>query len=103
MKKVSEKIQASLIIKDALTLLCWISIIFTIIAIIGVFLSTHNIFYVKFFSNYYAVQSSVSLTMFLLATKFYFFENIKIKKFVYSLICLSLSIVSIFFMILNVY
>ena len=91
------------LMKDSLTTLCWISVIFTIIVVISVFLSTHNIIYVRFLNNYYALQISMSITFFLWSARFFTYGKNKTSKFTYSLICLLLSIGSLCFTMLNVY
>lgn len=91
------------LIKDALTILSWASVIFTIIVLISVFLSTHNIFYIRFLNNYYALQISMSVTFFLWAAKFFTYGKNKTSKIKYSFICMVLSIGFLCFTMLNVY
>ncbi|MCI6276638.1 MAG: hypothetical protein MR639_07855 [Clostridium sp.] len=91
------------LMKDSLTTLCWISVTFTIIVLISVFLSTHNIIYIRLLNNYYALQISMSITFFLWSAKFFTYGKNKTSKFTYSFICLLLSIGSLCFTMLNVY
>ncbi|GAA0675854.1 MULTISPECIES: hypothetical protein [Clostridium] len=91
------------LIKDGLTVLSWASVTFTIIVLISVFLSTHNIIYIKFLNNYYALQISMSITFFLWSAKFFTYGKNKTSKFTYSFICMLLSIGSLCFTMLNVY
>ncbi|MEW8955579.1 MAG: hypothetical protein AB2369_03545, partial [Clostridium sp.] len=52
--------------------LAWTSVLATLITLICVFLSTHNIIYIKILNNYYALQIVVSVTMVLWGIKFAF-------------------------------
>lgn len=89
-------------LEKAIVYLSWSFVVVTLITLICVFLTTHNIMYIRVFNSYYALQVSVCITMFLWGLKFAFYKDARVRKF-YPVICLSISIVSIFFMILNVY
>lgn len=82
--------------------LAWAFVLATLITLICVFLSTHNIIYIKILNNYYALQTVVSITMIIWGIKFAFDKESR-KRVVYPIICLSISILSIFFMVMNVY
>lgn len=89
-------------LEKIVTYLSWTFVVITLITLVCVFLTTHNIMYIRMFNSYYSLQLVVGITMFFWGLKFAFYKEPRVRK-LYPLICLSISIFSIFFIVLNVY
>lgn len=88
--------------RKVIDILVWLSVVVTIIAMVLTVLTTYQYIYIKYFSNYYAIQASLSFTMILWAIKFWLSENIHLKK-LYSFICIIVAAISIFFRFVGVF
>lgn len=88
--------------KNTVSLLGWIGVIFTILALILTLLTTYQFTYVKYFSNYHTLQWSIFITMIMWAVNMLTFRN-SFKNVIYPLTCVLIACVTMFFMYMNVY
>ncbi len=88
--------------KKLINYISWISVLFTISTIILTLLTTYQFAYIKYFSNYYAVQTGLCLTMIFWAIRFWNWDNLD-SRVAYSLICISIAAGSIFFRLMDVF
>ncbi|MEA4825901.1 hypothetical protein [Clostridium sp. JNZ J1-5] len=86
--------------KKIISILAWISVLFTMIFLILTMLSTYRFINLSYFNNYYVFQISIIVTMFLWSVK-----QLQIGKgeWVNSIICMSIGFGTMFFMFMKVY
>lgn len=88
--------------KDLFTLICTISVIATSVIIILTFLTTyHFINNMPIFNSYLPLQIGICITMALWAIRFAV-NRFEKGKCIYSIICLTISIISLFFIMNSV-
>jgi len=86
-------------VKDIFTLICTISVIMTSAIIVLTFLTTyHFINIMPIFNSYLLLQIGICITMALWGIKF-LLNNSGKERYVYSIICIASSIISLFFII----
>ena len=85
--------------KDAFTIICTIAAFITSVIIILTFLTTyHFINIMPVFNSYVPLQIGICITMALWGIRF-LLNNVGREKYMYSIICISASIVSLLFII----
>lgn len=85
--------------KDVITGICITAAMITSIIIICTFLTIYQFFYVgQIFNSYYMLQIWISITMMLWGIRFLLYYKGK-ERFIYSLICITISVSFIFFII----
>lgn len=83
--------------KDVFTIICTMASIVTSIVIISTFLTMYQFLYVgQKFNSYFMIQFSVAITMMLWAIRFFVYRKGR-EKYIYSGICLLISLMFIFF------
>ena len=83
--------------EDILSIICTISIVITSVVIILTFLSTYYfINTMPWFDTYLPLQICISISMFMLAIRFYIYRN-GIIKYTYSITCFIIAIISLLF------
>ena len=83
--------------KDIMTGICVLAAMITSVIIICTFLTIYQFFYVgQMFNSYYMLQIGVCITMMLWGIRFILYYKGK-ERFIYSLICITISISFIFF------
>lgn len=83
--------------KDIMTAICIIAAMITSGIIICTFLTMYQFFYVgQIFNSYYMLQVSVCITMIFWGIRFILFYKGK-ERYIYSLICITISVSLIFF------
>lgn len=88
--------------KKTISLLGWIGVIFTILALILTLLTTYHFTYVKYFNDYCTLQWSITLTMIVWAINMIVFRT-DFKNIVYPITCVLIACATIFFMYMKVY
>ncbi|MDV4149409.1 hypothetical protein R0131_01025 [Clostridium sp. AL.422] len=85
--------------KDILTLLCTVSSIIASVMIVLTFLTTyHFINSMPIYNSYLPLQIGICITMALWGVRF-LFNKVGKEKYIYSIICITTSIISLFFII----
>ncbi|EOR28131.1 hypothetical protein A500_00765 [Clostridium sartagoforme AAU1] len=85
--------------KDFFTLICTLAAIATSVIIVLTFLTTyHFINIMPIFNSYLLLQIGICLTMALWAIRFFIYRSGR-EKYIYSSICIIISVVSLFFII----
>ena len=86
-------------VKDLFTLICTISAISTSVIIILTFLTTyHFINIMPVFNSYFPLQIGICITMALWGVRF-LLNRFGKEKYIYSVICIAISIISLLFII----
>lgn len=86
-------------VKDILTLICTIAVIATSVIIIFTFLTTyHFINIMPVFNSYLPLQVGLCITMALWGVRF-LLNSFGKERYIYSTICIVISIISLFFII----
>lgn len=88
--------------KKLVSIFGWIFVVFTIISVVFTLLTTYQFIYIKYFSGYYPIQIGIFLTMISWALKFWIYDKDD-KKITYSLICLFLAAIALFFRLFVVF
>lgn len=86
--------------KKVISILAWIFVVITCICMVFTMLSTYNMVEMIYFDNYWLLQSSIIVTMFLWSIKQLFLKN---KEWINSILCMLMGFGTIFFMLLRVY
>ncbi|MBU3137887.1 hypothetical protein KPL39_16720 [Clostridium gasigenes] len=85
--------------KDIVTAICMTAAMITSVIIICTFLTTYQFFYVgQIFNSYYMLQMGVCITMMLWGIRFLLYHKGK-ERYIYFLICITISVSLIFFII----
>lgn len=85
--------------KDIMTAICITAAMITSGIIICTFLTTYQFFYVgQMFNSYYMLQVGVCITMMLWGIRFMLYHKGR-ERYIYSLICMSISVSLIFFIV----
>ena len=71
--------------KRAISFLCWIGVVVTIVCLVLTLSTTYSIYYIKYFSGYYALQWSIFYTMLVWAVNL-FITNFGRRKYIYLVI-----------------
>ncbi|MBL4933341.1 hypothetical protein [Clostridium paridis] len=80
-----------------INILGFISAIVTTVVIVATFLTSYRFIYInEIFSGYYPIQLTIMVTMLIWAIRFWLNNSGK-RKYIYTMICLMLSIVSFIF------
>lgn len=83
--------------KKVINVLSLIAATVSILIIIATFLTSYRFLYINgIFSGYYPLQISLTVTMIIWGCKLWQ-NNIGIRKYIYTIICLILSLASLFF------
>ena len=86
-------------LKDWLTLICTLSAIATSVVVVLTFLTTyHFINSMPIFNSYLLLQVGLFITMMLWGIRFLLNNSVR-ERYIYSIICITISIISLFFMI----
>ena len=86
-------------VKDIFTLICTVAAIVTSVIIVLTFLTTyHFINSMPIFNSYLLLQVGICITMVLWAIRFSMNRFGK-EKYIYSIICITISVISLFFII----
>ncbi|MDU5106162.1 MULTISPECIES: hypothetical protein [unclassified Clostridium] len=86
-------------VKDLFTLICTIAAILTSVIIILTFLTTyHFINIMPIFNSYFPLQIGICITMALWGFRF-LLNSFGREKYIYSLLCIAISIISLLFII----
>ncbi|MBA5850863.1 hypothetical protein H2684_05950 [Clostridium sp. cel8] len=88
--------------KNTLSLLGWICVIFTTVALVLTLLTTYQFVYIKYFSNYYTLQLSMVVTMIIWSINMAVLRK-NFKNILYPLTCVLIAGITIFFMYMKVY
>ncbi|WP_040212411.1 hypothetical protein [Clostridium polynesiense] len=88
--------------KLLLNILGWISVIYTIFAVIFTILTTYLFVYIPFFKDYFSIQIGVLMTMIFLALKTLVYERGR-KRIIYLSLCIFFIIACIFFIFSSVH
>ncbi|MEY8764130.1 MULTISPECIES: hypothetical protein [Clostridium] len=88
--------------KKAISLLGWIGVVFTIVALILTLLTTYHFTYVKYFNDYYTLQWSIFGTMIIWAVNMIVFRT-NFRNIVYPITCIVIACVTMFFMHMKVF
>lgn len=85
--------------KDIMTAICMVAAMITSVIIICTFLTTYQFIYVgQMFNSYYILQIGVCITMILWGIRFLLYHKGK-ERYIYFMICITISISLIFFII----
>lgn len=85
--------------EDLFTIICTISAFITSVIIILTFLTTyHFINSMPIFTSYAPLQIGICITMALWGIRF-LLNKVRKERYIYSIICITISIVSVFFLI----
>lgn len=85
--------------KDIVTAICITSAVITSIIIVSTFLTIYQFFYVgQMFNSYYMLQIGVCITMLLWGIRFLLYYKGR-ERYIYSSICIIITVVFIFFII----
>jgi len=90
--------------KKLISLLGWVSVFFTILALIFTWLTTYQFTYwfQGHFSNYYMLQLCLLVTMFFLGLKFLFIGENN-RNLMYTILCVLIATGTLIFMYMKVY
>jgi len=88
--------------KNAINILAWIAVLVTISVLILTLLTTYQFTYFKYFDSYYLLQWSIFFTMVLFGISMFDFKY-RFKNIMYSLFCMILAAIAIFFICMRVY
>lgn len=88
--------------KNTISLLGWIGVILTTLALILTLLTTYQFVYVKYFNGYYTLQLSIVVTMIIWSINMIVFRK-NFKNIVYPITCVLIACVTMFFMYMKVY
>lgn len=86
--------------KKVISILAWVFVGITSLCMLFTMLSTYNMVEMIYFDNYWLLQSSIIVTMFLWSIKQLFLKN---KEWINSILCMLMGFGTIFFMLLRVY
>ncbi|MEW9096296.1 MAG: hypothetical protein AB2417_14555 [Clostridiaceae bacterium] len=86
--------------RRTISILGWVSVFFTTVAIILTMLTTYQFVYIKYFNSYYTLQWCLFFTMVIWTVKFIDLKNI---KKMYPIVCSILAAGSMFFIFMKVY
>ncbi|GAA0083598.1 hypothetical protein UT300007_00370 [Clostridium sp. CTA-7] len=84
--------------KDFFTLICTLASIAASVIIVLTFLTTYHFINMHMFNSYLPLQIGICVTMMLWAIRFFLYR-IGREKYMYSLICIIISIISLFFIV----
>lgn len=86
-------------LRDFFTIMSTIAVIISSIIIVLTFLGTyHFIDDMSIFNSYFPLQVAISVTMAIWGVRFFIYKR-GIERYIYSIICILISIVSIYFII----
>ncbi|MBP2033206.1 putative membrane protein YdbT with pleckstrin-like domain [Clostridium algifaecis] len=88
--------------KNTISLLGWIGVIFTTLALILTLLTTYQFVYVKYFNGYYTLQLCIVVTMIIWSINMLIFRK-NFKNIVYPITCVLIACATVFFMYMRVY
>ncbi|SHJ29913.1 hypothetical protein SAMN05444401_2660 [Clostridium amylolyticum] len=88
--------------KLLLNIFGWITVIYTIFAVIFTLLTTYLFIYIPFFTNYFSIQIGLLMTMLFLGMRFAFYERGR-KRTIYVSLCLFFIMGCIFFIFSSVH
>lgn len=88
--------------KNTISLLGWIGVILTTLALILTLLTTYQFVYVKYFNGYYTLQLSIVVTMIIWSINMIVFRK-NFKNIVYPITCVLIACATMFFMYMKVY
>lgn len=82
--------------------LCWISVALTIAALLLTMISTYHFTYVKYFNDYYTLQTFLFFTMIIWGIKMFYLRS-GVRDITYTVICFLMAFGSMFFRLMKVY
>lgn len=90
--------------KRVISLMGWVSVFVTILALIFTWLTTYQFTYrlQNYFNNYYVLQICLLVTMFLWGLKFLTIKE-NARNLLYTIMCTIIAACTIFFMYMRVY
>lgn len=88
--------------RKTLNLLGWVSVLITILTLILTLLTTYQFIYIKYFDSYFTLQCSMVLTLALFGITM-FDSKYKFKNVMFSLVCMSIAAITLFFIWMRVY
>lgn len=88
--------------RKVINALGWLGVTLTMLALILTMVSTYHFTYIKYFSNYYALQWCLFFTMLIWGIKMF---NLKsgIRDIIYTVICFAMAFGSMFFRYMRVF
>ena len=88
--------------RKTLNLLGWVSVLVTILTLILTLLTTYQFIYIKYFDSYFTLQCSMVITLTLFGI-IMFDSKYKLKNVMFSLVCMSIAAITLFFIWMRVY
>jgi hypothetical protein len=88
--------------RKTLNLLGWVSVLVTILTLIMTLLTTYQFIYIKYFDSYFTLQCSMVMTLTLFGITM-FDSKYKLKNVMFSLVCMAIASITMFFIWMRVY
>lgn len=88
--------------RKTIDFLGWIAVSFTILTLVLTLLTTYQFTYIKYFDSYYTLQWCIFFTMLIWAIRMFRLKNIY-KNVMYPIVCITMAVCTIIFIIMKVY